>query len=258
MKSSWNANTWVVVILSGLVVVMGVEAGRKMFSQEAGVDSAPKPAPVKPLEVGQEAPDFTLKLADGKERSLKETLKRDTILCFSCGCNSCRSLYTYLGKLQKKLGPKGPDVITVATTDPAGEAAWKRDTGLKMTAMFYDGRGKTPEEKVPAKVMDLYQGHPCPRVYRVESERTITWIGPSPNDVPDVQIHGYQVAAALGFNTPMDPKGTAPRLAGKAPSWGDGPGPSQFETSPVKPATRPAADLSLPPYAAPNPYGGKS
>jgi hypothetical protein len=199
MKRRWSSNTWILLALTAILVVIGVDVGRRALSQASAVDPAAARAAMEPsFKVGDRAPDFTLPDAGGVKRTFSKLVKGDTLLNFSCGCNNCRNIQSYLGELTPKMGAKAPAVITVATSPPEAEKAWIRDTRLKQTVL-YDGPEKT--------VGGLYQGHPCPRVFRIKPDRTVAWIGPSPASMgamaPMMMIPmAYAIAGELGFDEP--------------------------------------------------------
>jgi thiol-disulfide isomerase/thioredoxin len=220
MKTRWNANTWVLVVLLTLIGVVGFDIGHEYF--KGGNASAAKitpPDPYPKFKVGDPAPDFILPDAKGKKHALSELVHKDTFLSFNCGCSNCRDMETYLAELQKRLGDKAPQFLTVTSMNAEREETWFRDTGLKQT-ILYTPHGDT-------SVMDLYKGHPCPRMFRVTADRKVAWIGPSMSLMPSLKAVGGEAAANLGFSTPAhkDPsKPLAPEMKTDA-----------LETPPVPP-----------------------
>ncbi|HEU4752183.1 MAG TPA: redoxin domain-containing protein, partial [Armatimonadota bacterium] len=197
MSNRWSANTWVLVIVTAVLVMIGVDLGRRAIIGDRLDPQADltKQTTDPPFKVGEATPDFSLPDASKKMHSLSELLRRapdrHTILAFSCGCAACRTVQTYLGTLQKKLGPKAPQFICVGSTQPESEAAWVRDTGLKQTILY--------DKKEESTVIDAWKGHPCPRLFELSPDRRAVWIGPSPQGRPDtVQLMGYEVAQRLG------------------------------------------------------------
>src|SRR4051812_11182303 len=95
MKLRLSANVWVLIILAVIIVAVGSEAAR-VYLQLPGspADNPNQAAEVNPhspsFKVGDPAPDFSLKDKDGKPHSLSSLVKRDTLLCFICGCNNCQ------------------------------------------------------------------------------------------------------------------------------------------------------------------------
>jgi hypothetical protein len=211
MKRRGNANTWLLGILIAILGVIGIDIGHRMYSPSK-VDTpeqiAKKMSP--PFKVGDVAPDFSLPDDERQYKSLSQLIKGDTILTFTCGCSACKEMHTYLAELLKKMGERAPHVVTVTSMPADGEAAWIRDTKLKQAFLFqpHDGpefarmqhelKGKGVENYI-----DLYKGHPCPRVYRVDGDRRITWIGPSSatavNPVTGSAEMASAVAQELGF-----------------------------------------------------------
>ena len=109
---------------------------------------------------------------------------------------------TYLAELQKRLGDKAPQFLTVSSMNAEREETWFRDTGLKQK-ILYTPHGDT-------SVMDLYKGHPCPRMFRLSADRKVAWIGPSLSVMPSLKQVGSEAAVNLGFSTPNHQDATKP------------------------------------------------
>lgn len=194
MKTRWNANTWVLVVLLTLIGAMGFDIVRNYIKESgaAPIKVSP-PDPFPKFRVGDVAPDFILADAKGKKHALSELVHKDTFLSFNCGCANCRDMETYLAELQKRLGDKAPQFLTVSSMNSEREETWFRDTGLKQQ-ILYTPHGDT-------SVMDLYKGHPCPRMFRLTADRKVAWIGPSLSVMPSLKKVGSEVANNLGFST---------------------------------------------------------
>jgi hypothetical protein len=143
--------------------------------------------------LGALAPDFTLPDRSGKMHHLASMVRGDTLLWFTCGCSNCIDLQGYLATLLHAMPGARPQVITVTTMPPEREDTYFRDTGLHQT-LLYESKG--------GSLMTRYRGHPCPRIYRLASDRRITWISPSPRVVPYIDVIGHQLAEKLGFQEP--------------------------------------------------------
>src|SRR5437016_3163999 len=69
--------------------------------------AAPKPAEKK-LEVGQQAPDFKIKDANGKEINLADlTAKGPVLVRLTCGCSGCDKELAYFQELHTAYEGKG-------------------------------------------------------------------------------------------------------------------------------------------------------
>lgn len=237
----WSANTWVLVILSVVLILVGVDLGRRTLAvTKAQVEEGKPPTTDPDFKVGDTAPDFELADRTGKKHKLSELAGKDTLLSFLCGCSSCRQVQTYTGVLTRKLGPKAPKLVAVTSADPAAEESWFRDTGVKEALLYERGPGPTP-------VMDKYKGHPCPRVFRLGPDRKVEWIGPSPSPgMPMTQV-GMQLAENLGFKTPMGGNPNGLPLPEMATDNAPVPAPGKSTPSPI-----PVAHPDLPPYALPS------
>jgi peroxiredoxin len=205
MKRRWNANTWVLAVLAFLVAMIGVEACRQMLAENHQMAMQVKEQEDsmidrhKPGEVG---PDFTLPDSHKRKHSLSSLVANDTLVCFTCGCNNCRAFQTYLSEVLAKMGPNAPKVVTVTTARPEGEAEYRREVPLKHT-ILYD----SPNHETPGRPIDEYQGHPCPRIYRMDAKRRIKWLSRSMEFMPSVMVAERDVAEELGF-----PEGKAPKI----------------------------------------------
>jgi len=163
-----------------------------MVSSEAvPVQRAASGAFDPPFRVGDKAPDFTLPDRKGTPHRLSQLVKRDTLLCFTCGCANCIDLQSFTAIMLERLGKRAPDVITVTTMPTDREESYFRDTQLKQR-LLYDRKG--------GSVVKQYVGHPCPRVYRLAADRTVTWIGSSPGETRALRKVGLELTAQLGFS----------------------------------------------------------
>jgi hypothetical protein len=154
------------------------------------------------FRVGDPAPDFTLPDAAGRRHSLSSLVRQDTLLCFLCGCAYCRTMQIYLKEMLDSLGDRAPKVVSVTTAPPEAEAAWRRDTELEQVMLY--------ETKASGKpVTNEYRGDPCPRLFRMDADRRVTWIGPSPAQVRNLDALGEAIARNLGYRIPSGVGGGA-------------------------------------------------
>jgi hypothetical protein len=207
LRGRVSATLWLVIGLGIVALLIGGEWMMRTLrpaSDTAVAAKPPDPAMIPDFQVGDAAPDFTL--PDSKEvpHRLSDLVKSDTLLCFTCGCSSCLDVQTYLGILMKRLGAKAPQVISVTNMPKEREASYFRDTKLKQT-LLYEQKG--------GPIMKQYRGHPCPRIYALLPDRTISHIGMSPKDAVSVSDLGFEMAAMLGV--PREgPGGAPPPLSG--------------------------------------------
>ncbi len=252
---NWNSNTWVLAILSVVLVVVAIDYSRQFVKDAKALEApsnaeAENPQHMPKFKVGDEAPDFSLANAKGVPQTLSKLVKRDTLLCFTCGCSNCRQLQVYLGALTKDLGAKAPDVITVTTSAPEAEQSYRRDVPLKHTMLYEPQQGP---------VMAEYKGHPCPRVYGLSKDRKVTWISSSLKVIPITSEIAHEMARHLGF------EGAGDENSGKrrAPSWevvvnggGSKPAASPASAGAPKGSSPQGESLDLPPYLATPKVGG--
>jgi hypothetical protein len=177
------------------------DLGRRLLAPPQAAPRVLDQSTAPGFKVGDPAPNFELPDRTGKRHRLSDLLRRDTLVCFTCGCAKCLDLQTYLALLLKRLGKSAPEVITVTTMPPEREDAYVRDTQLHAVYLYEPKKGP---------VMEEYRGHPCPRVYQVGADGRVEWIGSSPGDSQFVQLIGNELAEHLGFppersNTPLPP-----------------------------------------------------
>jgi peroxiredoxin len=189
MKRRWNANSLVLTVLLVILALVGIDVGRRMMAGPVEI-KPPKVDTTPEFKVGDAAPAFSFPDQHSTTLKFADLVRRDTLLVFSCGCAQCREFQTYLGKMEKTLGPKAPDVVSVNTTDPMAADSWMRSTGLKQTMLY------GPHKDGPAAP---YHGAPCPRAFRVSADHKITYIGKSRADGIPVQFLGEDLAQQLGF-----------------------------------------------------------
>jgi hypothetical protein len=266
MKRRANANTWILAGLLTVLVLVGLDVGRRYLWEAAHPEQLVNPT-LPLFKVGEVAPDFELPDKAGKKHKLSQLVKRDTILSFLCGCNNCRAMQTYLAQLIKLMGPSAPDLVGVTTQNEDFEERYGEITGLPQQKLLYEAKN--------GEVMEEYKGHPCPRFYRLDGERKVVWIGPSPLQMTDLTDMSYMLATALGFRNegevasdkPLAPRWQAtgqlhptnPQAPPRAPSPGSSP---DFPTLPDM--SPPGGNRELapaipapPPNAAPALPGGE-
>lgn len=201
LRRSWGATGWLLAGCGILLLLVLFDVGRRLLAAPRPLPAAVEAGSPPPFKVGDPAPDFELPDRTGKRHRLSSMVRRDTLVCFTCGCANCLDLQTYLAMLLKRMGKKAPDVITVTTMPREREETYIRDTGLKAPYLYEPKKGP---------VMALYRGHPCPRVYHLRGDRTVAWIGSSPEESQFLQLVGNELAEHLGFsrersNAPLPP-----------------------------------------------------
>jgi hypothetical protein len=237
MSSRWNANT---VLLSVFVLILlgaGVDYGRRVLggtkSEPAAptAGQAPKVSPYTPaFKVGDVAPDFALPDAKKAVHKLSELVKGKTMLFFACGCQNCKQVQTWLATLKGGKKSEVPPVITITSAPPEAEESWFRDTGLEQTMLYYT-KGVSPDP------MEIYKGKPCPRIYVLNPDRTVKFIGSSMDEVQN-GTRGIGMEMAKEFH--VDPPSMSPESMQRT---------MMQKTSTYKPEPQDRPDL--PPYARP-------
>jgi peroxiredoxin len=237
MSSRLNSNTVLLTVFILILVGAGVDYGRRVLGGTKPETTAAEPGkpPASPyapsFKVGDVAPDFALPDAKGKVHKLSDLVKGKTMLFFACGCQNCKQVQTWLANMRDEKKGEIPPVITITSAPPESEAAWFRDTALKQTMLYY-AKGVTPDP------MDIYKGKPCPRIYILNPDRTVKFIGSSMAETKGVEGVGMQMAKQLVPGMPSTPEGLQKLMMKK-----------DQKLPPTKPA--PKAIPELPPYAQP-------
>lgn len=235
MSARWNSNTVLLAVFILILVGAGVDYGRRVLGGDNPPPTLEDPITkrgMKPdFKVGDLAPDFALPDDKKKMHKLSELVKKKTMLFFACGCSNCKDVQTWLADMREKRKDDFPPVITITSAPPESEAAWLRDTGLPQEMLFWSAAA-SPDP------MAIYKGKPCPRIYVVNSDRTVKFIGTSMAESPGVQSIGYEILKELGFGAASSPEAMHKLMGDKA------------KMAPL-PKAQPVAVPSLPPYAQP-------
>ena len=211
MSKRWGAKQWGLTALAVVIVGVALDSSRILFPTKEDREQAARGPKAPHFKEGDPAPEFSLPDRTGKERRLAELVSGDTMLFFTCGCANCLEVQNYVGLLRKKMGDKAPSFVNVTTMKPDGEESWLERTGLPQTILYEQKEGPVTKQ---------YQGHPCPRAYRLRPNRTVAWIGPSPDGLPSIQIIGMAIGSNLGFKKVPDdlklPSGSAAPASNEA------------------------------------------
>jgi cytochrome c biogenesis protein CcmG/thiol:disulfide interchange protein DsbE len=137
------------LLLTTVALVLCVAAGAKPWPR--GQQDANHPHSSGP-EIGTAAPDFTLKVVDGKGETMQlSSLQGKAVLVnfWATWCEPCKIEMPWLAELQKKYGPEGLQIIGVAVDD--ADAKTISDFAHKMGVNY-------PVLQGTEKVADMYGG----------------------------------------------------------------------------------------------------
>lgn len=166
-------------------------------------------------EIGQPAPDFTLKDSAGRERSLSEFKGRTVVLeWFNEGCPFTRKHYGSgsMPALQKAATGDGVVWLTIVSSapgkqgylDPAAAAAKKKE--LSSTALLLDPDGA---------VGHLYGARTTPDMFIVGADGKLVYAGaiddrptPDPTSLAGARNYVRDALAALKAGRPVAPART--------------------------------------------------
>jgi peroxiredoxin len=168
-----SANAWLLLIFAVLLVAM---AGEPTYRAMTGK----KPAAQIELEkleaeemkfaagpaVGDVAPDFTLKDADGRQVKLSDYHGRPVLINFYCGCDLCRGVATQFEKLATRPLKHQPVILGLAHFTADRVAPFIKDTGAKHAVYLID-EGK--------RVSRRWGSMTCPRTWLVDETGKIAF-----------------------------------------------------------------------------------
>jgi len=135
-------------------------------------------AEVKPLEIGQPAPDFTLKGVDGEMHSLEDYAEAK-VLAIIFTCNHCPTAQAYEGRIKNLAGDYQQDRVAVVAISPNDPKA------LRLNELGYTDLTDTYEAmKIRARDHDFN----FPYLYDGDTQKTSKKYGPL--STPHVFIFG--------------------------------------------------------------------
>jgi thiol-disulfide isomerase/thioredoxin len=111
------------LFLAAVTLFLYVAVGGKLVSGQQDADHPGSPSTSSGPERGVLAPDFSLKVVDGRGKAMRlSALQGKAVLLnfWATWCGPCKIEMPWLAELQKKYGPQGLQVIGVAMDD-AGE-----------------------------------------------------------------------------------------------------------------------------------------
>jgi peroxiredoxin len=199
-----RALTW---LLGGLAAILALlTLGALWLAHTASprkTAASSPPPPVEALRVGMAAPDFVLLDEHESPRRLSEFNGKPSVLLFFCGCSRCQLMAQALGDTEKPLRGEKPRHIVVTTMTPEESRTWQERTGFHALFLF--------DKNLPGSVIQQFSGHPCPRVYVLDRQRSIRYISPNPEGVAELdQVVDDLTAALRDVSTPGPAERAAP------------------------------------------------
>lgn len=180
-----------------------------LFALAAPLSAAP--------EIGQPAPDFTLKDSDGKSRSLADFKGRPVVLeWFNQGCPFTKKHYATgaMPARQKAATDDGVVWLTIVSSAPGKQgyldpaAAIEKKRQLHSTALLLDPDGK---------VGRLYGARTTPDMFVIDAEGNLAYAGaiddrptPDPASLDGAKNYVADALAALKAGQPVSPARTKP------------------------------------------------
>jgi peroxiredoxin len=174
-----SANAWVCLIVFLALVATTAEQLLRPEPKEVtpAAAEAPKEDPnfAGPFKIGQEAPDFTLKTADGKEMSLHQFRGKRVILNFFCGCSFCRGVAMAWNSLLKEKDVLPTRTLVVASFGQDYDKQFRIESAYN-GPILYDTKSRDVAQKYDSRI--------CPRVWVLDEKGKILYTNPSPAQLP--------------------------------------------------------------------------
>lgn len=127
MADSWKKFVVAFVAAIGPFCLSAAAAGGDAKAE------ASKSAAEEKLAIGDQAPEFEIKDADGKKIDLAElTAKGPVLVRLTCGCAGCDKELTYFQELHKAYGAKGLTSLAVFKEPDQKVAAYVKEKKLNM------------------------------------------------------------------------------------------------------------------------------
>jgi peroxiredoxin len=114
------------------------------------------------LTAGTKAPDFELKVMDGRRFSLFEELTRRPVVLafFKVSCPVCQYAFPFLERLSKAYGHQNVTLLGVSQDDPQATSAFMREFGVTFPVL-----------------LDSHGQYPVSNAYGLTNVPTVFWIG---------------------------------------------------------------------------------
>ena len=127
MARSWKR---VVGALAAVVCTLSLAAAGEKATEPTGESKAP---PVPKLAIGDQAPDFVIKDADGRDIKLVDLAAKGPVLVrLTCGCSGCDKELAYFQKLHQAYEGKGLTSLAVFKEPDQKVADYVKQKKLKM------------------------------------------------------------------------------------------------------------------------------
>lgn len=113
------------------------------------------------LTVGTEAPDFELKVLDGKRFVLHEELARGPVVVafFKVSCPTCQYAFPFLERLEQAYGGRGVRIVGVSQNDAKATAGFAKEFDVTFPML-----------------LDDTDGYPVSNAYGLTNVPSIFWI----------------------------------------------------------------------------------
>ena len=145
------------------------------------------------LTVGTLAPDFELRMIDGRRFVLRDELAAGPIILafFKVSCPTCQYTFPFLQRLEQAYGHKGVRIVGVSQNDPRETAAFVKEFGVTFPVL-----------------LDDTEKYPVSNAYGLTNVPTIFWI--AQDGEVEVSSVGWVKADFAVLNRKMAEAGQTP------------------------------------------------
>ena len=133
------------------------------------------------LVEGQRAPDFALKAPDGKEHSLKSTLRHGPVVAafFKISCPVCQFTFPFLERLHQQFGGGGATILGISQDNARDTRKFNQEYGITFLTLI---------DEHPYPVSSAYSLTNVPTIFLIEPDGPIkvSCMGFSKNDLEKI------------------------------------------------------------------------
>ena len=201
---------------AGIFLIVALVAGFSFAFISSGDQPKPVITETEGLDIGDQAPDFTLKNVDGEMVSLSDYKKgKGAIVVFTC--NTCPYAVMYedrLNDLHAKYAAKGWPIVAinpnspVARPDDSFEKMQERakEKNFEFAYLFDDGQ----------KIYPQFGATRTPHVYLLDNTLTVRYIGAIDNNAQDASAvtETYLEDAIAAIEAGKDPNPATTKAIG--------------------------------------------
>ncbi len=192
------------------------QQGPTLSSKQGVAPGAPATAPAArgPAKVGDAAPNFTLKDAQGKEHSLADYKGKVVVLeWMNEGCPVCRSVMEggLVGAMMTESKKADPDVVFLFINSTAKDAGKPEKSAKYLEKHKVDGTALIDGD---GTVGHLYGAKTTPHCFVIDAQGTLAYAGAFDNEKEGSDNVNYVVSAVTALKAGQTPSPSSTRPYG--------------------------------------------